>query len=96
MEMVAGTVTLKDGWRKVLLPKLDIRSSKKEGQKPNRIKGLMPNVSNKLNRDGKERKQLNYEQGRIKSLIADTNAHGRQSVKNLMTMFSPSVTSPTD
>ena len=26
--MVAGTVTLKDGWRKVLLPQLDLRVNK--------------------------------------------------------------------
>ena len=85
MDQLAGTVTLKEGWRKVLLPDLDLRSKKY----PLKSKADEQMPRDKRQRgdkmlDSKERKMINYESSRIKSVVNETNINGRQSVKNLL------------
>lgn len=92
-KLLESSVTLKEGWRKILLPGLDLRKSTKQQQEaPFGGRSLADSVvslsvqASKL--DSKERiNKANYEKGYLKSLVKETNVNGRSSVRNMLDMF---------
>ena len=108
MEDFAASVTLKDGWRKVLLPSLDLRNQRhtraEETSSPQETQPVLKKspradpasvnffelASNKLDPRGR-REVANYETNMVRNLVNETNVAGRQSVRNLLQIYTPKV-----
>lgn len=96
---LANSVTLKDGWRKAMLPGIiDLRNQKQQihggqssmvGNDGLATQIMSARVPKKL--DHRERQKLDHEKKRIQSLVNEGNIAGRQSVRNLLQIYTPNV-----
>lgn len=71
IEMVAKSVTLKEGWRKVLLPSLDLRNKKHvEAEGSSIANGIGTQLKQKIKVENRgQRKIVNYESNKLKNLV---------------------------
>jgi len=78
VDTIAGTVTLKEGWRARLLPGIDTRLQKRVPLGGHSLADSIIALSSKATKiDSKQKTKFNYESSRIQSVVNETNIHGR-------------------